>query len=123
MIEQLTINFDASLVDSFGSCRELLQARVHQIGRQQKAVAADMDLSPSQLTRKLAQAPGDSARLTLDDFENYLATNSDRQPLHYLNAKYGRGAGLAGTLTREELEAELNRRQSADFVADLRRHA
>lgn len=113
MIQQLTINFDASLVESYGTCRELLQARVHQTGRQQKAIAADMDLSPSQLSRKLAQSPGDSARLTLDDFENYLATNDDRQPLHYLNAKYGRGAGLAGTLSREELEEELARRNGA----------
>lgn len=110
MLQQLTINFDPDLVSAYESCRELMQARVHQIGRQQKAIAADMDLSPSHLCRKLAQAPGDSARLTLDDFEAYLSTNDDRKPLHYLNAKYGRGAGLAGTLSDEELAAEFARR-------------
>ena len=111
MIQQLTINFDASLTDAYGSCRELLQARVHQIGRQQKAIAADLDMAPSQLTRKLAQSPGDSARFTLDDLERYFQTNDDRQPLHYLNAKYGRGAGLAGALSDEELDEELRRRR------------
>ena len=111
MIQQLTINFDPSLTDAYETCRELIQARVHQIGRQQKAIAADLDMAPSQLTRKLAQAPTDSARFTLDDFERYLQTNDDRKPLHYLNAKYGRGNGLAGALSDEELEAEMLRRK------------
>lgn len=110
MLQQLTINFDVSLTEAYGSCRELLQARVHQIGRQQKAIAADMDMAPSQLTRKLSQAPGDSARFTLDDLERYFQTNDDRKPLHYLNAKYGRGHGLAETLSDDELAAELHRR-------------
>ena len=110
MIQQLTINFDASLVDAYDSCRELIQARIHQIGRQQKAIAADLDMAPSQLTRKLAQSPGDSARFTLDDLEAYLQTNDDRQPLHYLNAKYFAGSGLAKTLSDEELAAEFHRR-------------
>lgn len=110
MIQQLTINFDATLAEAYDSCRELMQARVHQIGRQQKAIAADLDMAPSQLTRKLAQAPGDSARFTLDDLERYFQTNTDRQALHYLNAKYGRGAGLAGALSDDELEAEILRR-------------
>jgi hypothetical protein len=109
VLQQLTINFDPDLIAAYPTCRELVQARVHQIGRQQKAIAADMDLSPSHLCRKLAQAPGDSARLTLDDFENYLSTNDDRKPLHYLNAKYG-CTGLAGTLTDEEIAAEYERR-------------
>lgn len=110
MLQQLTINFDASLTDAYETCRELIQARVHQIGRQQKAIAADMDLSPSQLTRKLAQSPADSARFTLDDLERYFQTNDDRKPLHYLNAKYGRGSGLAETLSDDELAAEFHRR-------------
>jgi len=85
---QLTINFEAGLVESYGSCRELVAARVHQQGRPQKSIAADMDLSPSALSRKLAQNPDDSMRLTVDDLERYIVSTRDRQPVFYLVEKY-----------------------------------
>lgn len=110
MIQQLTINFDASLVEAYDCCRDLIAVRVNQQGVYQKVIAADMDMAPSQLTRKLVQYPNDSARFTLDDLEKYFQKTSDREPLHYLNAKYGRGCGLAQALTNDELQAELDRR-------------
>ena len=85
---QLSLNFDAGLAESYGSCREYVQARVHQIGRPQKAVAADMDLSPSILSRKLAQGQDDSSRFTLDDLERYIQVTNDTQPVLYLVEKY-----------------------------------
>ncbi|MDH1009980.1 hypothetical protein N5J43_08340 [Pseudomonas nicosulfuronedens] len=90
---QLTLNFEAGLADSYPSCREYVAARVHQQGRQQKSIAADMDLSPSQLTRKLAQSPGDSCRFTLDDFESFIASTGDKSPVLYLVEKYLAEAG------------------------------
>ena len=85
---QLSLNFDAGLVSSYATCREYVAARVHQQGRPQKAIAADMDLSPSHLSRKLSQSPDDSSRLTLDDFEHYIETQGDVQPVLYLVEKY-----------------------------------
>lgn len=106
-MSQLSINFEAGLAECYETCREYVGARVHQIGRQQKAIAADLDLSPSHLTRKLAQSPGDTMRFTLDDFENYLDKTGDTKPLEYLIEKYL--AGARGELERlrarlEELE-------------------
>lgn len=85
---QLTINFEAGLVESYSSCREFVAARVHQQGRAQKVIAADMDYSPSDLSRKLAQNPDDSRRFTLDDLEKYMDTTGDTQPVLYLAEKY-----------------------------------
>lgn len=85
---QLTLNFDAGMADSYGTCREYVAARVHQQGRPQKAVAADMDYSPSDLSRKLAQNPDDSRRFTLDDLETYIRVTGDTQPVLYLVEKY-----------------------------------
>lgn len=85
---QLTINFEAGLKESYGTCREFVAARVHQLGRPQKAIAADMDYSPSDLSRKLAQNPDDSRRFTLDDLEKYMDTTGDTQPVLYLAEKY-----------------------------------
>lgn len=53
-----------------------------------KAIAADMDLSPSDLTRKLAQSPKDSRRFTLDDLEHYIQNTKDVEPIKYLIEKY-----------------------------------
>ena len=85
---QLTLNFNAGMADSYGTCREYVAARVHQQGRPQKAIAADMDYSPSDLSRKLAQNPDDSRRFTLDDLETYIRVTSDTQPVLYLVEKY-----------------------------------
>ena len=85
---QLTMNFEASLVTSYATCRDYVAARVHQIGKTQKEIAADMDLSPSQLSRKLAQGDADSARFTLDDLENYVRVTGDIEPVLYLAGKY-----------------------------------
>lgn len=64
-----------------------------------------MDYSPSHLSRKCAQSPDDSMRLTLDDFERFIEVTQDTSPVLYLVEKY-----LAADSTRiEELEAELSR--------------
>lgn len=90
---QLTLDFERGLAQSYGTCREFVAARVHQQKRQQKAIAADMDYSPSDLSRKLAQSPEDSRRFTLDDLEKYIAVTGDTQPVLYLVEKYLADAG------------------------------
>lgn len=85
---QMTLDFAPGLSGGYDSCREFVAARVHQLGRPQKAIAADLDMAPSQLTRKLAQAPGDSARFTLDDLEAYMQRTGDTDPILYLADKY-----------------------------------
>lgn len=88
MAKNITLNFEEGMVDSYQSCREFISARVHQLGKPQKAVAADMDYSPSDLARKLAQNPDDSRRFTLDDLEAYVQTQGDTRPIYYLVEKY-----------------------------------
>lgn len=85
---QLTLNFDAGLTECYATCREYVQARVHQQQRLQKVIAADMDYSPSDLSRKLAQSPGDSRRFTLDDLEKFVQVTGDTMPILYLVEKY-----------------------------------
>lgn len=103
---QLTLNFEAGLVESYATCREFIASRVHQLGRLQKSIAADMDYSPSDLSRKLAQSPNDSRRFTLDDLEAYMTVTGDTSPAHYLVEKYLYNAPV------EELESR---------IADLQR--
>lgn len=87
-VEQISINYEAGPAEAYESCREYCQSLVHQQGRPQKAIAADMDLSPSHLSRKLSQSPDDSMRFTLDDFERFVRVNRDIRPILYLIEKY-----------------------------------
>lgn len=109
--EQLTLNFTAGLSSVYGSCRELIHARIYQQGRQLKAMAADMDLSPSHLSRKLAQSPNDSMKFTLDDFESYLEKSSDVAPLEYYIDKYLRTAQADELAKLKERIAELEQQR------------
>ena len=109
---QLVLNFARGLVEGYSSCREYVAARVHQLGRPQKAVAADMDYSPSDLSRKLAQNPDDSRRFTLDDLELYVEVTGDRQPIYYLVEKFLAKADEAALLQQiAVLQAQLDSRK------------
>lgn len=109
--QQLTLDFERGLSSLYGSGRELLQTAVHQQNRMQKAIAAEMDLSPSQLTRKLAQGPDDSARLTLDDAERFMEVTGDFSLIEYYIDRFIAKASVSKI---QELEAELKRvRQQA----------
>lgn len=85
---QLTLNFDAGLVESYASCREFVAARVHHQGRPQKSIAADMDYSPSDLSRKLAEHPDDSRKFSLNDLEKFIEVTGDTSPVLYLVEKF-----------------------------------
>lgn len=85
---QLTLNFDRAIVDAYASCREYVQYRAHHQRKQMQLIAADMDLSPSDLSRKLAQSPNDSRRFTLDDLEDFVTVTGDKEAIIYLAAKY-----------------------------------
>lgn len=83
---QLTLNFESGLTAAYPTCLEYVAARIHQQGRPQKAVAADMDLSPSDLSRKLADTP--NRTLSLNDFERYITVTGDTKPVLYLVEKF-----------------------------------
>lgn len=86
---QLTLNFEPSLPERFATLREYVAHRAMVVPKSVKVQAADMDLSPSTLSRKLNPAEGDTQRMNLDDFENWLASTKDCPAIiAYLAAKY-----------------------------------
>jgi len=111
---QLTLDFEAGLSKCYASGRELIQALVHQQNKLQKAIAADMDLAPSQLTRKLAQSPNDSARFTLDDAETWMNVTQDYRLIEYYIDRYLATASISKI---EQLEAEIIRLKQNKNVA------
>jgi hypothetical protein len=53
-----------------------------------KAIAADMDISSSDLGRKLAPADGDPRRLSVDDLVRLIEATGDLSPIYWLIEKF-----------------------------------
>jgi hypothetical protein len=98
--ESSKISIDDNLVSFVRDC-----VRRHTL--KQKDIARLMNLSPSSLSRKLAQAPDDTHRFTLDDLECYIRVTGDIKPIIYLIEKY-----LAeNDESMEQLQAQLKGRR------------
>lgn len=109
---QMTLAFEPTLPERWPSLRDFVGYRVQVQPRPAKAIAADMDMSPSLLSRKLAPSDGDTQRFNVDDLERYMTATGDTAPIEYLAAKYLQGdeARRARAISRvETLAAELER--------------
>ena len=85
---QLTLDFELSVVERHENLLDCVRECLYQNPRPLKAIAADMDLSMSDLSRKVSGNPDDSRRFTLDDLEKFLRVTGDTRPVVYLAAKY-----------------------------------
>ena len=86
---QMTLNFEPSLPDRFPSLRAYIAHRTPSLQKPAKVIAADMDMSPSTLSRKLNPAEGDTQRLNVDDLEHWIASTGEAAAvIEYLAAKF-----------------------------------
>jgi hypothetical protein len=86
---QLTLSFEPSLPERFPTLRAYVAHRTPLLAKSAKVIAADMDMSPSTLSRKLNPSDGDTQRFNVDDLEAYLESTGDAPAvIEYLAAKY-----------------------------------
>lgn len=86
---QMTLHFEPALAERFPTLRDYVAHRVMLHAKPAKSIAADMDMSPSTLSRKLHPADGDTQRFNCDDLEAYLAATGDAAAvIEYLAAKF-----------------------------------
>lgn len=86
---QLTLSFEPSLPERFPTLRAYVAHRTPLLSKSAKVIAADMDMSPSTLSRKLNPSEGDTQRFNLDDLEAFLESTGDAPAvIEYLAAKY-----------------------------------
>lgn len=109
-VNQLTLQLDPALHERFPRLREYLAHRAQVQPKPLKTIAADMDMAPSTLSRKLAPGPGDTQRFNVDDLEDYIASTGDTSAIEYLAGKYlgNDDARRVGAVARvEQLSADL----------------
>lgn len=85
-----TVQLDVpdGISDRFSNALEVVRAGAYSNRKPLKTIAADMDVSPSDLSRKLANNPDDPRRFTLLDLEAYMRSTGDVQPILYLVQKF-----------------------------------
>lgn len=88
-MSQLTLNFEPALPERFKTLRAFIAHRSAVVDKKQSMQAADMDLAPSTLSRKLNPSEGDTQRFNVDDMESWLESTGDAAAVvEYLAAKY-----------------------------------
>lgn len=85
---QMSIDFEPGLAERHQSALDCVRECAYTHKHPLKTLAADMDMSQSELSRKLAHNPDDPRRFTLDDLEKFLAATGDMTPIYYLVEKY-----------------------------------
>jgi hypothetical protein len=102
---QYTLNFEPSIAERWPTLRAYVAHRAMLQAKPMKVIAADMDISPSMLTRKLNPGENDTQCLNTDDLEGYIQSTGDVQSvIEYLAAKYADNddARRARTLAKVE---------------------
>lgn len=107
MTIQHTLNFEPGLSERWRSLKACVRERVYGNPKPLKTIAANMDLSESELSRKLADNPNDTRDTTLDDFEAYLSTSGDITPIFYLIEKYAVNPEMKKAFAAAELAKAL----------------
>lgn len=87
-MRQMQIDFEAGLTEQFPAFEDVVRASVYSCGRAFKAVAADLDMSPSALSRKLADNPNDQVHFPLELLPELLKATGDLRPVYWLVERF-----------------------------------
>lgn len=83
-MRQVEINFEAGLTTQFPEFRDVVKASVYSCGRALKAVAADLDMTSSDLSRKLADNPNDPVHFPVHMLPALVRATGDKRPIYWL---------------------------------------
>lgn len=81
---QIELDFEAGLHQQFPDFMDCVRASVYGCGRQFKSIAADLDMSPSSLSRKLNENPDDNVHFQLRHTPQLLRATGDLRLLYWL---------------------------------------
>jgi len=105
---QIEIDFDAGLTQTYTDIMQVINAVVRTCGRPLKAVAADLDRSPSDLSRWLSYNPDEPRRLPVEALPLLIDACGDRgkQIVHWL-------------IERHLEDPETRRERARDVITEL----
>lgn len=89
-MKQIELDFEGGLCRKFSSLLECLDDCISRSQHQKKVIAADLDLSPSGLSRRLTPQPKGTSepRFSVESLEEYIEKFNDLTPIYYLAEKF-----------------------------------
>jgi hypothetical protein len=104
---QLTLDFEAGLTEKHPHLLDCVRASAYTHRNPLKTIASDMDMSQSDLSRKLSGNPDDPRRFSVDDLERFIVATGDVSPIYWLVAKYLQDEKVKHDHALEELARQL----------------
>ena len=80
-MRQLSLTLEAGLLQQFPEFRDVVRASVYSCGRPFKQIAADLDMSLSELSRKLSENPADPVHFPLTRLPELVRATGDARPV------------------------------------------
>lgn len=85
---QGALDFEPGLTERYPQFIDAIRAQIYTCGKPLKTVAGDMEMSPSELSRKLNDNPADPRRFTIDDLERLVPATGSLLVIHWLVEKF-----------------------------------
>ena len=82
------LDIDPGILDVYPDFRDVVKASVYSCGRAFKAIAADLDMSVSELSRKLSDNPNDPVHFPYHRLPDLLRATGDVRPVYWLIATF-----------------------------------
>ena len=79
-----SLDFTPGLLEQFPVWADVVRESVYGCGKPFKAVASDLDMTVSDLSRKLANNPGDPAHFPLERLPDLIHATGDTRPVQWL---------------------------------------
>lgn len=88
MNQQLTLNFSPALTAQYRSLIEVVAATVYASRKGVAGVAADLDMAPTDLTKRLNPDSAEPRPLRASDVEGIIASTGDMRTVYWLVEKF-----------------------------------
>ena len=87
-MNQLTLNFSPGLTAQYRSLREVSSAAVYACRKGVAGVAAELDMAPTDLTKRLNPDSAEPRPLRVEDLEGILESTRDMRPVYWLIERF-----------------------------------
>lgn len=104
---QMTLDFEPGLSEKHPHLLDCIRSAAYTHRNPLKTIAADMDVSQSDLSRKLAGNPEDPRRFSVDDFERFLIATGDVTPIYWLIERFLQNEKLKHDRALQELAKQM----------------
>lgn len=104
---QMTLDFEPGLTEKYPHLLDCVRAAAYSHRNPLKTIAMDMDLTLSELSRKLSGNPDDPRHFNVEDLERFIVATGDVTPIYWLIERFLQDEKLKQDRALQELAKQL----------------